>query len=185
MNATELISPLKRLRITDFNKSPEQLAKDAGIQLAAIGQAEEGFYPNPLPAYLLALGIKPGSEEEFSITQEYHEYQNQKRISNGPNHNPKLTLSPEFFVNEHPLLTWRTQSGLSTYGFCSAFCIHMPSVNNFEKNIMKITKLPPASVADPLITAGYDLTEFTEACFIYKSNLENEVRLANNLPPVG
>lgn len=181
MEQTELINPLRKIRIRDYNKSPEQLAKDAGIQLAAIGQAEEGFYPNPLPSYLLALGIKPGSQEEFDLTNEYHEYQTQKRISNGPNHSPKLILSPIFDLDTHPLISWRTQSGLATYGFCSAYCIHMPSVNFFEKNILKCSKIPPSTIEGPLLEAGYDLTEFTEACNLYKSNLINESYRRNNL----
>src|SRR5678809_63528 len=77
------LNPLKFLRL-QTGRSPELFAKDAGIQLAAVGQAEEGFYPNPLPAYLLALEILPGTQDEIVVTEAYHEYQTTKRISNGP-----------------------------------------------------------------------------------------------------
>lgn len=177
----ELINPLKRERLA-LGKTPEAMSKEAGIRLAAIGQAEEGFYPNPLPAYLLAIGIKPGSTSETEVIQEYHAFQIRRRQSNGPLGVPKLTPNPSFVLNEHPLLTWRRQSGLSTYGFCSAYCIHMPSVNHFEKNIINITHLPPAAIAKPLTDAGYDLDEFTEALIMYKATLINTSRRLNNLP---
>lgn len=182
---SDLISPLKRIRQLELRKTPEQLAKEAGINLAAIGQAEEGFYPNPLPSYLLAIGITPGSFDELDITEEYHKYQTEKRKRNGPNGSPRLILSPIFKLDEHPLLSWRLQSDLSTYGFCSAYCVHMPSVNNFEKNILNITKIPPTSIEGPLIQAGYDLDEFNEACILHKRYLNNKLRELNNLPPVG
>lgn len=180
----DLFNPLKRMRL-ETNKTPELFAKEAGIQLAAVGQAEEGFYPNPLPSYLQALGIVLGSQDEFDITEEYHEYQIRKRKANGANGNKRLVTDPAFSLDEHPLVGWRRQSGLSTYGFCSAFCIHMPSVNNFEKNILEITKIPPVAISLPLETADYDLTEFTEACKLYKVTRLNASRALNNLPPVG
>lgn len=177
----ELLNPLKRLRIQELNRTPEQVAKEAGCQLAAIGQAEDGFYVNPLPAYLQVLGIIPGTQEYYDITEEYHEYQNKKRISSGPNGVPRLILSPEFFLTEHPLVSWRNQSDLSTYGFCSAFCVHMPSVNNFERNILSMTKVPPTSIEGPLLVAGYDLSEFKEACVLFKENCLRLQRQANGL----
>lgn len=186
---TNLINPLKELRL-ELRYTPEQLSKEANIQLAAIGQAEEGFYPNPLPSLLLAMGIKPGSAQEEQITKDYHTYQIRKRQSNGPaTNNSRLHLSPTFKNDEHPLLTWRKQSGLATYGFCSAFCIHMPTVNNFEKNIIKITKIPPDGILLPLVQAGFNLVdglldEFTEACKLYKATLLNKSRIVNDLPLV-
>jgi hypothetical protein len=180
----DTLNPLKRLRL-ETNKTPELFAKEAGIQLAAVGQAEEGFYPHPLPSYLIALGITPGSSYEYEVTEEYHEYQIRKRKANGANGNRRLILDPVFSLDEHPLVTWRRQSGLATYGFCSAFCIHMPSVNNFEKNILEISKIPPTAIEVPLLGADYDLTEFTEACILYKTNRINRSRRLNNLPPVG
>lgn len=183
------INPLKELRL-ELRYTPEQLSKEANIQLAAIGQAEEGFYPNPLPSLLLALGIRPGTNQEETVTKAYHLYQIRKRQSNGPATNQsRLTLAPEFRLDEHPLLTWRKQSGLATYGFCSAFCVHMPSVNNFEKNITKLTEIPPKPIILPLVQAGFNLIdglldEFTEASKMYKATLLNEVRVANDLPLV-
>lgn len=177
------LNPLKFLRL-QTGRSPELFAKDAGIRLAAVGQAEEGFYPNPLPAYLLALEILPGTRDELAVTEAYHEYQTTKRISNGPKGEPKLITVPQFRSDEHPLLTWRIQSGLSTYGFCSAYCVHMPSVNNFERNILNITRIPPVSISEPLREAGYDLEEFTEAANLFKAGLLNQSRALNGLPLV-
>lgn len=179
-----IANPLKRERL-ELQLSPDQMASIANIQLAAIGQAEEGFYVNPLPSYLLALGITPGSPREKRITEEYREYQRLKRISNGPNGTPKLIANPQFSVETNPLYTWRTQSGLATYGFCSAFCIHMPLVNRFEKHISGFGVVPPPALGNPLIEAGYDLDEFKEACEVFKMSMNNKIRLANNLPPVG
>lgn len=179
----ELLSPLRAIRLS-LNMTPEALANIANIQQAAIGQAEEGFYPNPLPAYLDAVGILPGTPDYKKLQDDYREYQKEKRILNGPNGNSKLVLNPRFSLVEHPLLTWRNQSGITTYGFCAAYCIHMPSVNHFEKQIMKITMNPPRSIVNPLIEAGFDdvLDEFTEACRLYKAHLLNSVRAHNNLP---
>jgi DNA-binding XRE family transcriptional regulator len=176
-------NPLKTLRL-QLKYSPERLAREARIQVAAIGQAEEGFYPNPLPSLMLALRVIPGSGEERIIINQYHQYQLEKRKSNGPHGNPKLTLSPSFSTDVHPLKAWRRQSGLATYGFCSAFCIHMPSVNMFEKNIMKLTENPPKAIAKPLLQAGYDLDEFIEASKLYKAALLTRIRLLNDLPLV-
>lgn len=178
----EVINPLKKVRL-DLNKTVEAFAKESGMQVAAVGQAEEGFYPNPLPNYLLAIGITPGSSGETEITQDYHTFQRQRRILNGPENHCRLILNPIFTLSEHPLVTWRKQSGLSTYGFCSAFCIHMPSVNNFEKKIINLSTNPPLAITGPLTDAGYELTEFSEACVMYKSNLVNVSRALNNLPP--
>ena len=178
-----LVNPLKALRL-QLEMSPEQFANHANLNLSAIGQAEEGFYPNPLPSYLLAMGIRPGTVDEARITQEYHQYQISKRESNFN----RLTKNPRFSVNENPLYTWRTQSGLAVYGFCSAFCIHMPSVNNFEKNLVSIKHLLPDYLEVPLTQAGYDedglLDEFKEACELFKAHQVNKVRLLNNLPLV-
>ena len=179
----DLINPLKKERIL-MGVSTETLSKEAGIQLAAIGQAEEGFYPNPLPAYLVAVGIRPGSLAETKITEEYKSFQVKRRKLNGPSGKPKLILNPIFSLDEHPLVTWRRQSGLATYGFCSAFCIHMPSVNHFEKNILTINTIPPKPISESLTDAGYDLDEFTEACILYKYSLANSIRELNNLPPI-
>lgn len=190
MTNTDLLNPLKELRL-QLQMSPEALASHAGIQLAAIGQQEEGFYHNPLPSYMLAVGIKPGSSDEVEITKRYHEYQVLKRQSNGPaTNNSRLNLSPIFSTNEHPLLTWRNQSNLATYGFCSAFCIHMASVNTFEKKIVSITKLPPNTIMLPLVQAGFNLVdglldEFTEACRLFKASELDRLRNFNKLPPVG
>lgn len=180
---TELQNPLKRIRIQELGKTPELLAKEAGIQLAAIGQAEEGFYPNPLPSYLQAIGITPGSFDADQITEEYHEFQLARRKSNGPNGNPKLILDPFFNLDQHPMLTWRRLSGLSVYGFCSAYCVHMPSLNNFEKNILNMTTIPPKNIVEALTDAEYDLTEFIEACQLYKRRQLNLIRSVNELPP--
>lgn len=181
----ELINPLKRLRLTEIRKAPDQVAKEAGLNPAAIHQAEAGFYVNPLPAYLQYLRIVPGSTEFYEITEEYHEYQAEKRRNNGANGKQLLIINPVFSLTEHPLYTWRRQSGLNVYGFCSAFCVHMPTVNNFEKNITSIVKLPPTNIANPLLVAGYDLTEFAEACQVYKETVLTNQRNLNNLPPVG
>lgn len=181
---TTIINPLKYIRQHELHKTPEQLAKDAGINLAAIGQQESGLYINPLPSYLAAIGYTPGSKDEQELIEAYHEYQTAKRIANGANNLCLLTLNPIFTLAENPLYSWRSQSGLSTYGFCSAFCIHMPTVNNFEKNITNISRIPPSGLSTPLIEAGYDLDEFNEASLLYKSHLINQSRLLNNLPPV-
>lgn len=184
-----LVNPLKSLRLS-VQMSPEQLANLAAINIAAVGQAEDGLYTNPLPAYLMALGIKPGSDDEIKLTEEYKRYQIKKRQSNGPaTNNSRLTLNPSFTLSEHPLLSWRKQSNLSTYGFCAAFCIHMPSVNNFEKNILRIHKIPPNHILLPLIQAGFNLIdglldEFSEATVLYKASELNKIRSANNLPLV-
>lgn len=184
---TDLVNPLKELRL-QLQMTPEQMANIANIQLAAIGQAEDGFYPNPLPSYLLALGIKPGTSDETEMIKAYHDYQITKRRSNGPaTNNSRLTLNPSFSVDQNPLLTWRIQSGLATYGFCSAFCVHMPNVNNFEKNLLRIHKIPPNNIMLPLIQAGFNmvdglLDEFTEACLLYKAAEMNKIRNLNNLP---
>lgn len=176
-------NPLKELRL-ELHYTPNQLARVANIQMAAVGQMEDGLYPQPIPSYLIACGIRIGSRDHELLTKEYHEYQLAKRISNGPNYNPKLSLDPNFSTNQHPLLSWRNQSSLAVYGFCSAFCIHMPTVNNFEKNIMKIRENPPKGVTVPLLQAGYDLSEFTEACELYRSSLLGTIRAANGLVKV-
>jgi hypothetical protein len=178
----ELINPLKKSRL-DLNKTVEAFAKESGIRSAAVAQAEEGFYPNPLPSYLLAIGIQPGSPSEQEITEEYHHFQVQRRKLNGPLGVPRLTPNPSFTLDKHPLLTWRKQSNLSTYRFCACYCIHMPSVNNFEKNIINVGNMPPLAISIPLSQAGYDLDEFTEACLLHKSYLINRSRELNNLPP--
>lgn len=184
---TEIINPLKEHRL-QLHMNLEAFAKRAGIQQAAIGQAEDGLYPHPLPAYLLAIGINPGSKDEQEITKTYHEYQILKRQSNGPaTNNSRLVLNPKFNLHEHPLLSWRNQSGLATYTFCSTFCIHMPAVNNFEKNITAITKVPPKSILNPLIQAGFNLLpdlvdEFVEACKLFKTSQMNKARVVNLLP---
>lgn len=183
------INPLKKERL-ELQISPEAMASIANIQLAAIGQAEEGFYPNPIPSYTLALGIQPGSPRDKKMREDYEEYQRIKRLSNGPLGVPKLNLNPSFISNENPLLTWRKQSNLAVYGFCSAFCIHMPIINRFEKNITTFTKVPPKQLMEPLIKAGYDqvdglLEEFAEASQIFKASLLDHIRIINNLPPVG
>jgi len=181
----DLQNPLKVLRQQVGITSIEGMSKIANIRTAAIGQAEEGFYPNPLPAYLLALGIRPGTNSEEDVIQKYKAYQSNKRKLNGPLHDPKLILNPKFSSNEHPLVTWRRQSGLATYGFCSAYCIHMPTVNRFEKDIIEINENPPTVILNSLKEAGYELEEFIEACIIYKATLLNNFRTLNNLPPVG
>lgn len=180
-----MLNPLKKERL-ELQLSPEQMASIANIQVAAIGQAEEGFYPNPLPSYLLALGIRPGTPREDEIIEAYKEYQTLKRQSNGANsHNPKLILNPIFSSRSNPLKDWRIQSGLATYGLCSAFCLHMPLVNRLEKHILTFTELPPKQLIVALTEADYDLDEFVEACKIHKASLNNRIRISNNLPPVG
>lgn len=182
MSDTEVINPLKRIRIQELGKTPELLAKEAGIRLAAIGQAEEGFYPNPLPSYLAAIGISSPSDVE-EITEEYHTFQKLRRKNNGPNGVPKLRLDVSFNLDEHPMLTWRKVSGLSVYGFCSAYCIHMPTLNNFEKNLLNMTTIPPKPLVEALTDAEYELEEFIEACNLYKRRQLNLIRSMNELPP--
>lgn len=182
-----MLNPLKEARLAIGIYTPEKFAQIAGVQSSAIGQAEEGFYPAPLPAYVKALGITPGSKEDMELAQEYREYQLEKRISNGPNLDPKLTLGPVFRSDRHPLLSWREQSLLSTYGFCSAFCVHMPTLNKFEKQITQINEVPPKRILNPLIEAGYGeieglLEEFIETSLLYKLYLSNQLREQNNLP---
>jgi DNA-binding XRE family transcriptional regulator len=184
MTTMTLVNPLKQLRI-DINMSSAELAQVANIQQAAIGQAEEGFYPEPLPSLLIALGINPDSPRAKRLSEDYKAYQVEKRKLNGPLGIPKLSLSPVFSTNIHPLVSWRDQSGLATYGFCSAFCVHMPTVNRFEKHIDQLNEVPPPVITEALTQAGYDLDEFIEACQIFKVTVTNLHRIRNNLPPVG
>lgn len=176
-------NPLKEIRM-ELQFTPNQLANFAGIHQTAVEQAEAGFYPQPLPSYLIAIGIKPGTSDEKKLIDKYHQFQLETRLENGPNGLCKLILNPRFTLDENPLFSWRTQSGLATYGFCSAFCVHMPSVNNFEKNIVKLGEVPSKAIAVPLTQAGYDLDEFTEASLLYKASLLNKVRSSNGLEEV-
>lgn len=179
------VNPIKQARL-DMNMSLIEMAIIANVTNAAVGQLEQGFYPEPLPSILIALGIPPGSERSHDITVDYKAYQLMKRRSNGPLFGiPRLTESPNFESGVHPLETWRRQSGLATYTFCSCYCIHMPVVNRFEKRITTCTEIPPGQITRALDDAGYELEEFTEACQVYKAALMNNSRISNNLPPVG
>lgn len=184
MELTELLNPLKAIRTNDLHKTGEQLAKEAGINLAAIGQQEDGLYPSPIPAYLLAIGILPGSQDEIDITKEYHNWQTLVRQQNGLHGLRRLIPNPRFTLDENPLYSWRVQSSLTTYRFCSSFCVHMPTVNSFEKKITSLHRIPPVVLSTPLIEGGYDLDEFTEASILYKAHLLDTARRLNNLPPV-
>ena len=174
-------NPFRQLRVS-AGLTQNEMAQIANIQPSAIGQAEEGMHEQPLKAYLLALGILPDTEEFTSFTYKYHRYQSFTRKQNGTfSSHPKLILSPEFSINENPLLTWRNQSDLSRYGLCRAYCLHLARVNKFESTIESTHDFLIA----PLTEAGYEIDDFIEACIIYKETGLNHQRVLNNLPPVG
>lgn len=188
MEDSSLLSPIKRYRIELGYSSPNQFAQEAGIRLAAIGQAEQGFYTDPPPSIIRALGIKEGSLEESYLIELYHLYQKKKRAYYGPQGKCKLVLNPKFESSVNPLKAWRIQSRLSVYGLCSFYCLHLPTINKFERAIETFQTIPK-NLNSALIDAKFDsieglMEEFEEAFLINRFYVKNSQRRINHLPEV-
>jgi hypothetical protein len=188
MDDSGLLNPIKRYRLELGYSSPNHFAQEAGIRLAAVGQAEQGFYTDPPPSILRALGIQEGTSEEVHLIELYHFYQKKKRAYYGPQGKCRLVLDPKFETSVNPLKAWRTQSRLSTYGLCSFYCLHLPTVNKFERAIETFPTIPN-NLRVALIDAGFDLIdglleEFSEAFSLNRFYVKNTQRRVNNLPEV-
>jgi len=172
------INPLKQLRIKLNITTNEQMSQLAGINVAAICQQEDGFFRDIIPAYLAALRVPIASQDEFELIKDYQEWQTVRRQWSG-SHNI-LVRNPIFSLIQNPLYSWRIQSSVAVYGLCRNFCIHMPTVNKFEKDMNLSSQIPPVILL-ALQEAGYDTEEFEEACKLFKVNYESRIMQLNNL----
>jgi transcriptional regulator with XRE-family HTH domain len=110
---------------TEHGLTLEKFSEETGIHYQALYLTECGVYHRPFPrliAYLMAQGL-----DEKKILRDYETFQIQRRQEAGIVLDlPAFTLNDLFppVEGEHPLISFRSQFGLSRMSFCKSFCLH-------------------------------------------------------------
>jgi DNA-binding XRE family transcriptional regulator len=165
-------NPLKQLR-ERLNLTLDQVAYRASISKQFIIKAEQAVYTDPSET-LLAFYSALIDLDAVEVTQQYYRFQRETRKANYG----RLIEPWTFKVENHPFISWRQLSGVSSAaGICKLYCVHPAVLNKFENRSYLLAGTPEQLVV-ALMESGYSpetLAALEEAYIRFKilrGNLE-------------